>query len=247
MEYILVGIMIGFLSGIFGIGGSIIATPVLKTLFGLPDFIALASPLPVTIPTALAGAFGYCQKGIIHKKTAFFTILGGLPATLLGAFATKFVKGEWMMILTGFVVFIVALRLLKGNKVVNCDTQNKIPFPVLAGIIGFVAGIFSGFLAVGGGIILIPAFILTMGLSMQEAASTSLLCVAFFAIPGTLVHWHLGHIDWHLVLYLSCGVIPASYLGARIGMSVKSKQLQIAFSIFLIIFSIYFIMKQINI
>ena len=247
IAYIFIGIIIGFLSGIFGIGGSIIATPVLKTIFGLPDFIAIASPLPVIIPTAISGIFGYWQKGIIHKKTAFLTIIAGLPATIIGAYATKFINSSWLMILTGIVVFIVGLRFLQGNHIVKSAFQNKIPFSVCAIAIGIIAGFFSGLLAVGGGIILVPAFVLMLGLSMQEAVSTSLLCIAFFAIPGTLVHWGLGHINWHLVLNLSIGVIPSSYLGAHIGMAVKSKQLQVAFSLFLIIFSLYFILKQINI
>ena len=247
IAYIFVGVIIGFLSGIFGIGGSIIATPILKILFGIPDFIAIASPLPVTIPTAISGVFGYWQKGIIHKKTAFYVITAGLPATVIGAFATKFINSSWLLILTGVVVFVVGLRFLQGNNLLITKFQNKMPFSVLALIIGIVAGGFSGLLAVGGGVVLVPAFVLMLGLSMQEAASTSLLCVAFFAIPGTIIHWGLGHIDWHLVLNLSIGVIPASYLGSRVGMTVKSKQLQAAFSIFLIIFSIYFILKQINI
>jgi len=76
-EYVVTGSLIGLLSGIFGMGGSIIATPVLKSVFALPDFIALASPLPVTIPTAVAGVIAYWQKGFVNKKAAFFTILGG--------------------------------------------------------------------------------------------------------------------------------------------------------------------------
>lgn len=247
VAYIFIGIIIGFLSGIFGIGGSIIATPLLKTLFGIPDFTAIASPLPVTIPTAISGVFGYRKQRIIHKKTALYVITAGLPATIIGAFATKFINSSYLMILTGVVVFIIGLRLLTGNKPETHEFQNKIPFSILALIIGIFAGGLSGLLAIGGGVILVPAFVLLLGLSMQEAASTSLLCVAFFAIPGTLIHWSLGHINWHLVLNLTVGVIPSSYFGANIGMTVKSKQLQSAFSVFLLLFSIFFILKQINI
>ena len=245
IAYIFVGVLIGFLSGLFGIGGSIIATPVLKILFGIPDFTAIASPLPVTVPTAIAGVFGYRQKGIIHKKTAFCVIAAGLPATVIGAFITKFINSSWLMILTGVILFVVGFRFLRGNNLVTRKFQNKIPYSAFAAAIGIAAGFLSGLLAVGGGVLLVPAFVLILGLSMQEAASTSLLCVAFFAVPGTLIHWSLGHINPYLVLNLSIGVIPASYLGSRVGMAVKSKQLQVIFSIFLIIFSIYFILKQI--
>lgn len=241
--YILVGTLIGFLSGLFGIGGSIIGTPVLKVFFGIPDLIALASPLPVTIPTAISGVYGHFRHGKVDKKLAIMTIITGLPATVIGAYCTKFINSHWLMILTGMFVTLTGIRLLGGN--IEKSTFNKyLSVYSMAGLIGVVAGFFSGLLAIGGGIILIPAFILILGLTMQEAAGISLLCVAAFAIPGTLVHWGLNHIDWHLVLGLSIGVIPASYLGSKVCLTVKSCLLQKVFSVFLILFGIYFIFRQ---
>lgn len=244
VAYISVGVLIGFLAGIFGIGGSMIATPILKVLFGIPDFIAIASPLPVTIPTAISGAFGYWRKGLVHKKTALLTVITGLPATIIGAYATKFIHSFYLMLLTGIFLFLVGWRLLRRDSHSNYEFKTQIPISIVIGLVGFISGFFSGLLAVGGGFILVPAYVLLLGLSMQEAAATSLLCVAFFAIPGTFVHWWLGHINWHLVLNISFGVIPAGYFGSQLAMRAKSKQLQLAFSIFLIIFSIYFILSQ---
>lgn len=243
VTYIFVGIIVGFLSGIFGIGGSIISTPILKLFFGIPELIALASPLPVTIPTAIAGVYGHWKKGITHKKTALFAIIGGLPATILGAFLTKIINSKWLMMLTGILVVMIGLSFFRNNQhripecIKNCHEHLK------AFLIGIVAGIFSGLLAVGGGFILVPAFVVIMGLSMQEAAATSLLCVACYAVPGTFVHWQLNHIDWNLVMNLSIGVIPASYFGAHVASFAKSNVLQRIFSLILIIFGIYFIFR----
>jgi uncharacterized membrane protein YfcA len=242
-QYALIGMLIGFLSGVFGIGGSIISTPVLKIMFGLPDLIALATPLPVTIPTAIAGVYGYWKKGIVHKKIALAVIIGGLPATIAGAYLTKYINSNLLMILTGIFVVLTGLRLLKGS-LTNVESSDYKSILLKSVFIGIFAGLFSGLLAIGGGIILIPAFILLLGFSMQEAASISLLCVACFAIPGTLVHWHLHHIDWNIVLCLSIGVIPAGYLGSYTAMKLQSNHLQKVFSIFLILFGIYFVLQQ---
>lgn len=247
LEYILLGIAIGFLSGVFGIGGSIISTPILRLFFGIPELIALASPLPVTIPTAISGVYSYRQKGCFNKKVAAYAIFFGLPATILGAIGTKYISGNALMILTGVLIVIMGIRFLQSSNNDLPTFIKQCPTAIQSGFIGFIAGIFSGLLAVGGGFILVPAFVLIVGLTMQEAAATSLICVAFFAIPGTLVHWKLHHIDWMLVLNLSIGVIPASYLGVRFSAKLKSKHLQVAFSIFLIMFGIYFILKQLKI
>ena len=246
VDYIVLGSIIGFFSAIFGIGGSIISTPVLKIVFGLPDLIALASPLPVIIPTAMAGSYNYWKKGLIRRDIILPTILGAMPATILGALGTKIVASKWLMVLTGIMVILIGVGLIinSQNKKLSVKITDKFVITKLAVMIGIISGIFSGLLAIGGGIIMVPAFIILLGLSMQEAASTSLICIVFMAIPGTIVHCLLGNISWHVVLSLGVGVIPASYLGSKVALGVKSKYLQAIFSIFLIIFGIYFVLSE---
>lgn len=241
--YIILGILIGFASGMFGIGGSLVTTPILSML-SVPDLIAIASPLPVTIPTAISGVIAYQKKKMIRRKVALYSIISGLPATIIGAWATKFVNSKILLFLTGIFLIITGIRLIKKEKSLLVRCLKVIPEPILTAIIGIVAGFLSGFLAIGGGLVLVPAFILMLGLTMQESAATSLLCVAFFAVPGTIVHWKLGHINWMLVISLSLGVIPAGFLGAKLALKISSIQLRTAFSIFLILFGIYFTFKQ---
>ena len=63
-------------------------------------------------------------------------------------------------------------------------------------MIGVAAGMLSGLLGIGGGILMVPAFSAWVGIPLKETIATSLACVGIFAIPGTLTHWYLGHIDW---------------------------------------------------
>ncbi len=117
LSYILVGIAVGFLSGIFGIGGSLICTPILKLFLGIPELIALASPLPVTIPTAVSGAYSYWQKGFVNKEIAVSTIIFGLPTTIFGAWCTKFINPKFLMILTGIMIVAIGFRFLNNRKI----------------------------------------------------------------------------------------------------------------------------------
>lgn len=243
--YILFGGLIGFLSGIFGVGGSSIATPMLKLLFSVPDLAALASPLPVTVPTAAASAYSYWRKGLVRTDVALWAILGGMPGVIVGALGTRVVTGPWLMGLTGAFVVAVGLRL-----VVRTARENGRAKPdgrrasVHAALIGLVVGVLSGLLANGGGFLLVPAFVVLLGMTMQEAAATSLVCVAFYAVPGTLVHWWLGNINWLLVLCLSLGVMPAGYLGAKVGLRVAGTHARTAFGGFLTAFGIDFMLVQ---
>lgn len=244
--YIIAGALIGLMSGLFGIGGSSIGTPILKMFFPLPALIALASPLPVTIPTAVAGTYNYWRKGLVRKDVVLWTTIGGLPGVVLGALGTRIVSGQWLMILTGLFLSFSGVQLIRKGKESCTGHFSPKRFNTIALLIGFVVGIFSGLLANGGGFLLVPAFILLLGLTFYEATSSSLVCVAFYAIPGTLVHWWLGHIDWQLVLGLSIGVFPASFLGSKLGLAVDEQRIKIGFGYFMTAFGLDFILTQLG-
>jgi hypothetical protein len=85
----IVGIVVGFLGGLFGKGGSAIATPLLS-LVGYPGFIAVASPLPATIPGTLVASEEYWQFHLLDWQIVWWSIAVGIPATILGSLLTKF-------------------------------------------------------------------------------------------------------------------------------------------------------------
>jgi len=107
-----------------------------------------------------------------------------------------------------------------------------------------IVGLLSGLLASGGGLFFIPVYVLFFGARLREAAATSLLCVAFLAIPGTITHALLGHIDWWLALQLGIAVVPATYLGARLSVSLAHIRLRRPFGVFLSVFALYFFIRE---
>src|SRR5204862_6829651 len=95
-------------------------------------------------------------------------------------------------------------------------------------VIGVGAGLLSGLLGVGGGILMVPLFSAWLGLDLRTTIATSLACVGIFAIPGTLTHWYLGHIDWAFAIPLAIGVIPGAQIGARITIGTNERTLRYA-------------------
>ena len=87
---VVAGLGIGVLLGLFGVGGSSVATPVLS-LLGVPGLLAVASPLPATIPAALLAARPYVRAGEARPKAAGWSLLGGIPATIVGAYLSRVV------------------------------------------------------------------------------------------------------------------------------------------------------------
>src|SRR3954467_13430739 len=93
----LAGVGIGMLMGFFGVGGSSVATPVLS-LLGVPGLAAVASPLPATIPSAIAAAVPYPPRLEARPRAAAWTLLGAIPATIIGAVLTETIGGHPLVI-----------------------------------------------------------------------------------------------------------------------------------------------------
>ena len=243
-EWIIVitGTVIGFFSGLFGIGGSSVATPVLRVL-DVPRLVALASPLPATLPIGLAGGFAYLRRGLVRWRIVGWTVLGGVPAAAAGAWLTEIVPGRVLMALAGSFVLAVGLRVLLGRpRTAPADPSLAIP-PALLLAIGVSSGFVSGLLANGGGFLLVPAYLLLCRFTPAQAAANALVAAAILAVPDTLVHWRLGHIDPRLVLLLSAGVLPAAYLGARAGIALRPARARLLFGCFMILFGAFFLLR----
>ncbi len=105
------GVIVGGLMGVFGVGGSSVATPILS-LVGVPPLLAIASPLPATIPAAVVGAVPYVRSGDARPKAAAWSLLGALPATIAGALLSRLVGGAALLVFSGAVLVVVGIRVL---------------------------------------------------------------------------------------------------------------------------------------
>jgi uncharacterized protein len=240
---IIIGLVVGFLSGLLGKGGSALMTPALQVFAAVPPLLALASPLPSTLPTTLSASFAYKGNQLLNKKLIIVSILVGIPATLAGSFASEWVGGYMLMILTAIFVCSLGLSfiipILQNKKASEIeDNPQRLSMPKTTLIALFVGGL-SGLLANSGGILFGPLFIKVLKLPTKQALACSLMVAAGLAIPGTLAHWWLGHIDWWIVLILSAGSIPSSYLGAKLALKLKNNTLELIFGIMLCMFGAY--------
>ena len=235
------GVLVGALLGLFGVGGSSFATPVLS-LLGLPGFAAVASPLPATIPAALVGAREYARFHEVDGDVARWSLIGGLPATVIGALLSQLVGGPALLVASGVVLGIIGVRVLRPMSpagVAAGTERRKQPALIIA--IAAAIGLFTGLLANGGGFLLVPAYLLIFGLAMRKASGTSLVVIAALSIPTLLTHWALGHIDWPAAVVFALGSIPASWIVSRKAQRIRSDNLQRAFGVLLIAFSIWYV------
>lgn len=244
---LLIGIFSGIVSGIFGVGGATITIPFMRLFLGIPGKTVIGTALPIVIPTSISAIMVYYKKGLVRTDIGLICGLSGSLSAFFGAWCTNFFEGSTLMIFTSFFIFIIALRFIFEN--IRRDKHNIIDFLkdktkadvkfLRIFIIGFVTGFLSGFLGMGGGFILVPAFVIFLGISMHEAAATSLLSMILLAIPGSIEHVLLGNTDLYLFAIITLGAILGSQIGARLSVKAKERVLIYLFSFYLIAMSFW--------
>jgi uncharacterized protein len=219
----------------------------------------VGTTLPSILPSAATGTLQYWRARLIEWRMVAWTAPFGLVAAVAGAALSKIVPGDghWLMVLTAVLLGITAWRMARPQQheqdaaeVVKAagalgateaeEALAATPHhaglrdapPVLAGI-GAVAGLLSGLLGVGGGIVMVPAFTEIVRTPVKTSIATSLACVGLFAVPGTITHAAYGDIDWRFALWLAVGVVPGARLGARAAIRTSDRRLRLTVALFL--------------
>jgi uncharacterized membrane protein YfcA len=242
----LVGLLAGAVFGLFGAGGSAFATPMLA-LAGVPGALAVATPLPAMLPSSLAAARRYLRTGNLDRRVARLAVLGGVPGSVAGALASGVVDGRWLLVLSGVLLLVVGARVLlpdPAGHAGRCDRRRGSDGLVVALAAGI--GFLTGLLANGGGFLLVPAFVVVLGLRAGVASGTSMVAVGALAVPTLLVHWHLGHVDWRIAAVFGLGSLPGSVLGARAAQHVPPALARRTFGALLVAFAAWFLAVQVG-
>ncbi len=265
MEYVLlvvIGLASGIVGALVGLGGGIILVP--ATLYigvnlGMIDGITPQSVVGLSVImmifTGLSSTLAYMKMKTIDFRSGFIFFIGSVPGTLLGAFVNKGLDLPSFNLYFGILLIILSILLLVRNylKPVNWFVNNGkqqtftdktgetfiYGYPVwFALLLTFFVGFSSGLFGIGGGSILVPAMILLFLFPPHVAVGTSMFMVLLSALVNSVTHISLGNVPW---LY-TIPVIPAAYIGAKIGarlnQRMKSETLVIALRIVLLLFGI---------
>jgi uncharacterized membrane protein YfcA len=231
------GAVVGLLYGLFGVGASF-ATPALSFI-GIPPLAAVVAPLPAFVPSSIAGAWSYARRGNVDWPLARRVMAGAVPAAIAGAAVSQRVGGEALLLLQAATLLVVGGRMLLPGLRVDADRalrRRASGYVVVAAVaVGFVSGV----LANGGGFLLVPWFLVVLGLDMHEATGTSLLVTATLTLPTMATHALLGGIDWYVATPFAIGVVPGALVGGRLAQHLPTGRLRIAFGVVLIGTSLY--------
>jgi len=245
------GVLTGVLSGAFGVGGAVISTPFIRGL-GASATIAIGTTLPSVIPSSISGSLRYSRERLVAWGVLIWVVPIGVLCAVGGALLTDVIPGNGhveQLITAGFVAFTAwrTYAVGRGPRILAVDDsrpaddigRSRRERQQYFGI-GALAGGLSGLLGVGGGIVMVPAFNQWMKMTLKQAIATSLVCVGLFAIPGTITHAALGHIDWRFAFFLTLGVIPGARIGSRLTVQSNDLRLRNTVAIFLAVVAVIY-------
>lgn len=269
---VVVGLLVGVLSGLLGIGGGTIMVPIFRLGFGLSAIEATATSLFTIIPTSLSGC-------VTHVKNKTCIVPLGLAAGIGGAITSPL--GVWLASISPAWLIMVAAAAIIGYSAVNMlrkafskpkaasqptsqaavqsasqdaprtaapgDSTFKISRKhlLMGAAIGLGAGVASGYVGVGGGFIMVPLFLSVIGIPMKRASGTSLIAVTILAIPGVIEQALLGNVHFMIGIAMAVGSIPGAVLGAQLVKRVPERTLRIMFGAFLLLMAVVLVVNEV--
>lgn len=163
-----------------------------------------------------------------------------MPATILGAAATRWVDATALVTVTEILLVAIGVRLLLAKATVETDEPELVGLLPMVAVAG-VTGVAAGLLANSGGFLLAPLFVTVLGMAIKPALGTSLAVASVLAVPASVIHLLLGHLDLTVVMAFALGAVPLSSLGARVALQVDSSRLERGYGLMLVIMGVGFL------
>ncbi len=243
------GIGVGLFGAYLGLGGGLLVVPFLTLLLGLPAKVAVGTSLLTVITTSTGAAQEYLKSGRADVRLGIvlelFTTLGALA----GGLAAAFLAEKTIFIFFGLLLVLVAFQMLRSKEKPDfnhtASTGEYKNWGWGAGV-SSLAGVLSGVLGVGGGVIKIPAMNLIMKVPLSVAFATSNLMIGVTAAAGALVYFSRGDVDLQTAAPLVLGTALGALIGAKTVKKVPTRWLRFAFVAVLLVVAFEMLLKGIK-
>jgi uncharacterized membrane protein YfcA len=247
---------IGFLSGLFGVGGGFLMTPLL-IFIGIPPAVAVGTEANQIVASSISGVLAHFKRGNVDVKMGVMLLIGGVIGSTFGVWLFTFLKtlGQINLVIKlSYVIFLGIIGSLMLIESLNAIRRAKKAVPpkhkghnflhalplkvrfrrsklyisaILPIGIGIVVGILSAIMGVGGGFVMVPAMIYLLGMPTAVVVGTSLFQIIFVTANVTVLQAVNNYaVDVVLALLLLIGGVVGAQFGARAGAKLKGEQLR---------------------
>lgn len=258
---IITGISAGTASGLFGVGGGFLMTPVQYWLYSaggmdstLATRIAFGTSLAVMIPTMISGALAHHKHGAVDWVAAVPMGIAAVFGGLAGGTLAAHLPGIVLRMFFAALIVLMAIRMVWHlRECPTCEPRGSAGTHLL---LGFCIGIISGLAGIGGGILLVPILVIVLGYPIHRAVGTSSACLIFssagavtaYIINGIgvagLPPYSVGYVDLVTFAILAVTTIPLARFGVRCAHGCSGRNLQIVFAGLLIVIGVIMLLGR---
>jgi uncharacterized protein len=267
----LVSIVAGFVGALFGLGGGVLIIPFLTLVEGVPVPLAVGASIVSVVATSSASAATYVQDHLTNLRLGMFLEIGTVAGAITGAFVAVFLPASALFILFGLILLYATIIMIRARGVdfpagvrpdrtsrilslgsqyedhsLNRVVKYEVTRTPLTLFVGYFAGIVSGLLGVGGGIINVPTMNLLSKVPVKVASATSNFMIGVTAAASASVYLLRGDVHPLLAAPLIIGVAGGALLGTRVLKVTPPTRVKVAFGILLAVISLLMILKGIN-
>lgn len=212
---VLVGILAGFLSGLFGVGGGILIVPGLVLVARMDQRMAHGTSLAGVLPIAASSMVTYWAHDHIDWPVVLFLAIGAVSGAILGTKLLHVLPHRTLGIAFASLLLVSAARLFIADSGTGRDDLDFLMAVVLI-VVGVLTGILAGLLGVGGGIIMVPAMMMLFGIPPVIAKGTSLGVIIPTAIMGTWRNRTKKNVDFRAATIVGIAGILAAIAGGTL-------------------------------
>lgn len=220
------GVLVGFVLGLVGGGGSILAVPLMVYLVGVPSpHVAIGTSALAVAANALTGLLNHVRQGTVKWRCSLVYAAAGIAGAFAGSTAGKAFDGQRLLFLFAIVMVVVGVLMLRNRRregdpsvVLGRDNATK--------LVGYGAGtgLFSGFFGIGGGFLIVPGLVAATGMPMINAVGSSLVAVTAFGLTTAANYAFSGLVDWALAGVFIVGGVVGGFFGARAAKHLSGTQ-----------------------
>ncbi len=235
------GAGLGFAGGLLGIGGGLIAIPVLAWLYGMDQHLAQGTALVMIVPNVLIGFFRYHQKHRIDlRAVAAISVFSMVAAYVAGRLASGI---ESSVLRIAFALFLIALALYFGSGVLR-RARGGAEAPVLAPrqmtrsalpLLGIASGAMSGIFTIGGGLVVVPALVSLFRMEQTRAQGTALALVVPSSAIALFAYAQGQHVAWDVGVPMAVGGIATVSAGVALAYRFPAARLRLLFCAVLLV------------
>ncbi len=257
---LLLGLLAGLLSGMFGIGGGAVIVPVLTVLMGFELQQAIGTSLAVLIwPVSIFAVLAYYRSGYIQIGPAALIAVGLVLGGVVGAEIALSLPGETLKRVYGVFLIYTGWRFVEPRKLLaarrggapslaapeaagKADAARVSWYVILA--VGLIAGVASGMFGIGGGLVIVPGLVAVLRYDQKRAVGTSLAALLPpVGIGAVVTFYEAGKIEVATAALVAAGLVLGAFGGARVALGLPSATIKRLYGVFLIVISLRFIFQ----